>query len=400
MKKLLMLGATHFQIPAIKYAKEAGYHVITADYKPNNPGHKFGDEYHNVSTTDKEEILKLSKKLKIDGILSYASDPGAPTAAYVAEKMDLPGNPYESVLTLQRKDLFRKFLKEHNFNVPESASFPSIEKAKEFGDELIAKEGSIIVKPVDSSGSKGVTRVDNFNDFEMAFMYAKDFSMSGEVVVEEFLEKKSYQMDGDGFVWDGKLAFSCFGNQHNDLECHPHVPVGISFPYVASDVIQEKARTQIDRIIQLLDMKVGGLNIEFITDRNDEIYLIEIGPRSGGNLIPEVIKYATGVDLIAYSVEGALCKDCSNLKQSPTTGFYSSYILHSRKQGKVKEILIKDRVKSKIREQNILIEKGDVVDKFDGSHHTLGTFILEFNNRNSMIEMMDEMHKHIFVEVE
>ena len=95
-----MLGASHFQIPAIKYAKEAGYKVITADYLPNNPGHKYSDKYYNVSTIDKESVLKLACELNIDGILSYASDPGAPTAAYVAEKLNLPGNPYKSVKIL------------------------------------------------------------------------------------------------------------------------------------------------------------------------------------------------------------------------------------------------------------------------------------------------------------
>ncbi|MEX1211389.1 MAG: ATP-grasp domain-containing protein [Balneolaceae bacterium] len=399
MKKILLLGATHFQIPAIKYAKEAGYYVITADYKPDNPGHKFGDEYHNVSTTDKEAILKLSEKLNIDGILSYASDPGAPSAAYVAEEMNLPGNPYDSVQILQRKDLFREFLAKNNFNVPESASFSSKKKAKEFGKELIKKRNSIIVKPVDSSGSKGVTRVKDFSDFESAFSHALSFSISGKVVVEEFIQKKSYQMDGDGFVWDGKLAFSCFGTQHNDLECHPHVPVGISFPYVENQDIQHKARIQIDRIMQLLDMKVGGLNIEFIINEEDEIYLLEIGPRSGGNLIPEVIKYVTGVDLIAYSVEGALGKDCSDINQIPTNGYYSSYILHATLDGEFQGVEISDDIKRNIVQQEIMVQKGDRVQKFAGSHHTLGSFILKFDSHDKMVKKLDKMNNYIKIKL-
>lgn len=399
MKKILMLGATHFQIPAIKYAKEAGYYVITADYKPDNPGHKFGDEYFNVSTINREEILKLSEELNIDGILSYASDPGAPTAAYVAEKMNLPGNPYDSVLTLQRKDLFREFLEEHKFNVPESDSFSDIEKAKEFANELFSKRKNIIVKPIDSSGSKGVTSVEDFIDFDKAFLHAQNFSLSGKVIIEEFIQKKSYQMDGDGFVWNGKLAFSCFGTQHNDHECHPHVPVGISFPYVANETIQEEARKQVDRIMHLLDMKVGGLNIEFITDESDEIYLLEIGPRSGGNLIPEVIKYATGVDLIAYSVEGALGKDCSDLNQIPTNGYYSSYILHAIQDGIVKDVVISDDIMNKIVQENIMVENGDIVEKFSGSHHTLGTFIMKFDNHDEMLKKLDNMNKHIKIDI-
>ncbi|MFH5886167.1 acetyl-CoA carboxylase biotin carboxylase subunit family protein [Halalkalibaculum sp. DA3122] len=397
MKKILMLGASHFQVPAIKYAKEAGYYVITADYKPDNPGHKFSDEYHDVSTIKKDEILKLSSELNIDGILSYASDPGAPTAAYVSEKLGLPGNPYKSVLTLQRKDLFRRFLKQHNFNVPESDSFKGLTNAKEYAAYLLDNFENIIVKPVDSSGSKGVSKLSAIDKFDAFFEKAKDFSLSDQVVIEQFIEKRSYQMDGDGFVWDGHLSFSCFGTQHNDYECHSHVPVGISFPYVESEEIQKRARKQIDRIMSLLDMKVGGLNIEFIIDQADNIYIIEIGPRSGGNLIPEVVKYATGVDLIKYSVEGALGKDCSDLKQVDTKGFYSSYILHARKTGTAEKIVIDDEIVPHIVEQNIMVEKGDKVQKFDGSHNTLGTFILKFKDHQEMINKLDEMHKYITV---
>ena len=92
-KKILFLGATQFQIPPIVYAKEQGHHVITADYLPENPGHKYADEYHNVSTTDMEAVLKLSESLNIDGIVAYASDPAAPTQAYVGNKLGLPSQP-------------------------------------------------------------------------------------------------------------------------------------------------------------------------------------------------------------------------------------------------------------------------------------------------------------------
>ena len=106
-----------------------GFYTVTCDYLPENPGHKFADEYYNVSTTDKEAVLSLAKKLQIDGIVAYASDPAAPTAAYVAEKMGLPGNPYESVKILTEKDLFRDFLHNHGLNCPKAHGYTSCEEA-------------------------------------------------------------------------------------------------------------------------------------------------------------------------------------------------------------------------------------------------------------------------------
>lgn len=393
-----MLGGSHFQVPAIKYAKEAGYYVITADYLPNNPGHKYSDEYHNISTTDNVEVLKLAEKLKIDGILSYASDPGAPTAAYVAEKLSLPGNPYESVRILQRKDLFRQFLKSNGFLVPISETFNNINNAKDFAIERL-KFNPIIIKPADSSGSKGVTKLDKIENFNFVYELAQKYSLLKLVVIEDFIEKATYEMDGDGFVWEGKLAFRCFGNQHNDIECNPYVPMGISFPYIQEKELQDKAHKIIESILTKLDMKVGGLNIEYLTDKNGNIYILEIGPRNGGNLIPEVIKYSTGVDLIAYAVEGTLGKDCSDLKMVESKGYYSSYILHAQRDGIVKEIIISDEIKPLIVKQNILVKTGDTAQKFNGSNNTLGTFILKFNSKDAMLQLMDNMPNHLSVEL-
>ncbi len=393
-----MLGGSHFQVPAIKYAKSAGYHVVTADYLPNNPGHRYSDEYFNVSTIDEKKVLALSKKLKINGIVSYASDPGAPAAAYVAEKLSLPGNPYDSVKILQRKDLFRGFLKENGYLVPESSAFYNLNDAKAFALDRL-NHNAIVIKPADSSGSKGVTKLFDIDNFDVSFNSAMSYSIAKIVVIEDFIEKVIYEMDGDGFVWQGKLAFRCFGNQHNDLECNPYVPMGISFPYIQNKELQQKAHDIIESILTKLNLKVGGLNIEYLTDKDGNIFILEIGPRSGGNLIPEVIKLSTSVDLIAYSIDGALGKDCSDLKMVETDGFYSSYILHSKESGKVKSIIIKDEIRSKIIQENILTKPGDDVMKFNGSNNTLGTFILKFNNQEEMVFYLDRMTDYISVQV-
>jgi len=131
-----------------------------------------------------------------------------PTAAYVSDKMNLPGNPYESVKILQRKDLFRKFLKENEFLVPESQAFSGIDEARYFAAKrLIIK--SIVIKPTDSSGSKGVSKVTSIESFDNAFEDAMKYSISKTVVVEDFIEKAIYEMDGDGFVWNG-VSFCLF----------------------------------------------------------------------------------------------------------------------------------------------------------------------------------------------
>ncbi|MFK2823438.1 acetyl-CoA carboxylase biotin carboxylase subunit family protein [Arcobacter sp. YIC-80] len=393
-KRILFLGGSKFQIPPIKYAKEQGHYVITCDYLPENPGHKFANEYHNVSTTDKEAVLELAKKLNIDGIVAYASDPAAPTQAYVGNKLGLPSNPYESVEILARKDLFRNFLEEHNFLVPKSRSFYNLEDAKDWLDELTFP---IIVKPVDSSGSKGVTKVEKKEDVNNAFEYALSFSREKKIVLEEFFVRDGYQVAGDGFVVDGILVFRCWANEHFDKLCNPLVPIGESFPSIMNDYTLEQCHSETQRLLDLLNLKMGALNFDFHYNKNGDFSFLELGPRNGGNLIPEVIKYSTGIDLVKYTVDSALGLDCSDLIMRDTKGFYSSYMLHSITDGIVKDIWYSDEIKKNIIEEVIDVKVGDNVYKFDGSNHTLGTMIMKFETKEEMLEKMDNMEKYLKV---
>lgn len=397
MKRILFLGGAPTQIPPLKYAREQGHYVITCDYLPENPGHKYADEYHNVSTTDKEAVLKLAEQLKIDGIVAYASDPSAPTAAYVAEKLGLPGNPYKSVEILARKDLFRSFLAENGFNVPRSQSFYTLDEAKAWLDEIGVPA---FIKPVDSSGSKGVTNLKNKDHLAEAFQHALQFSREKKVVVEEAIVRSGHQVAGDGFIVDGELVFRCWADENFDDLCNGLVPIGQSFPTSHPKEWLDIAHAESQRLLTLLGMKTGALNFDFLFDQDGKFYFLELGPRNGGCQIPEVIRYSTGVDLIKYTVDAAIGLDCSSLSMTPSKGYWSSYMLHSLKDGVFKEVYLSDRAKKYIVEQAIYVKPGDKVFKFSGSHHTLGTMILQYSTLEEMMDMLDKMEKDIRVIVE
>ena len=109
-RKILLLGGSAAQLIAIEKAKELGYYTVLCDYLPDNPGQYIADSFHLVSTTDKEAVLEVAKREQIDGIVAYSSDPAAPTAAYVANAMNLPGMDYNVVRHFCEKQLFREFL--------------------------------------------------------------------------------------------------------------------------------------------------------------------------------------------------------------------------------------------------------------------------------------------------
>ena len=396
-KKLLMLGASSFQIPCIKYAKSEGYHVITCDYCPDNPGHKYSDEYHNVSTTDLQLVLKLARKLEIDGILAYASDPAAPTAAFVAEKMGLPGNPYKSVKTLSEKDLYRSFLRLNKFNTPWYGGFNTL---KDFSSSSSQFTYPVIVKPVDSSGSKGISAVNDFWEMDKAITHAIQFSRSNRFIVEEFIEKKYPQLDGDIFVHNGKIIAYYLGDQRNDVAINPFVPSSINYPSLLPDFIHDKIKSELQRAIDLLKIKFGGFNIEVIVDEKDEIYLIEIGARNGGNCIPDIIKCASNVDMIKMSVDASMEVEPKILNRKNIEKFYTSYVIHSNKDGKFKSVKLDDSISQYVLDIRLMVKEGGDVYKFNGSNCTVGVGLLEFPNLNVRNKMMDKIEELIAVELE
>lgn len=397
IKTILFLGASPTQIPPLRYAREQGHHVITCDNLPHNPGHALAHASYNVSTTDKEAVLELAQRLNIDAVVAYASDPAAPTAAYVAEKMGLPGNPYQSVLTLARKDLFRAFLKNHGFNVPQSQSFYDREQARCWLQEIGIPA---FIKPVDSSGSKGVTCLTDLAKFDQAFDHALDWSREKMVVVESQIVRARYQVAGDGFMVGGQLVFRCWADEHFDKLCNGLVPIGQSFPTSHPKKWLQIAHEQSQRLLTLLGMKTGALNFDFVFSEKGDFYFLELGPRNGGCLIPEVIRHATGTDLTRYTVDAALGFPCTGLAMEICQGYWSSYMVHALEDGIFKEVKISERIKPKIIETNIFIKPGERVEKYLGSNGTLGTMILKFDSMAEMLDMMDNMERDIIVIVQ
>ena len=398
LKKILLLGGSSYQISSITKAKELGYYAITCDFLPNNPGHKYANEYYNVSTTDKEAVLALARKQRVDGILCYASDPGAPTAAYVAEKMGLPGNPYESVEILSNKELFRDFLKSNGFFTPKAKAYSCAVDAKK---ELSEFRLPVIVKPIDSSGSKGITLLREPDKLEDQAIEALKHSRAGRFIVEEYIECDGYQVGGDGFAVNGKLVYCCFNNQHFEEGApNPYIPVSISYPCAKPEQLQRKIQSEAQRLFDLLKIRSGAFDMEFRVTKDGNVYIVEIGARCGGNLRPQMAKYATGVDIVEYSIKAAMGEDCSDLTMRETIGLWANYKVNSKTGGRLKELWIDEGFKSSnIVESHIYFEPGDEVPQFTGSGGILGIIIAKFGNAGEMFDKLRRMDEYVRVEV-
>lgn len=400
MKKILLLGGSRYLLPVIKSAHELGLYVITCDYLPDNIAHKYSDEYVNVSIIDKEAVLEVAKKLEIDGIMSFATDPGVVTAAYVAEKLGLPyGGSYESVSILQDKGRFRSFLTEHNFNVPHAKSYKNLEDALRDTDFFT---WPVIVKPVDSAGSKGVTRVDDKNELRRAIEYALDFSHCDQFIIEDFIEKKGCSSDTDSFSIDGKLVATTFSSQRFDVQSdNPYAPMAYSWPSTFSREHEDELTSEIQRLLTLLDMQSSIYNIETREGVDGKAYIMEVSPRGGGNRLAEMIRYASGVDMIKAAVQVAVGLQIDKVEQPQYDGSWAEYVLHSRIDGKFKELWIEpDFAANNVIEVDLWVTQGEEIHSFTAANFSIGTVVMKFASQEELESKLSSMERYIKVIVE
>jgi biotin carboxylase len=382
-KKMMLLGGLRYLLPVIKAAHEQGYYVITADYQPDNIAHKYSDKYCNVSIVDKEAVLKAALNHRIDGIMSFACDPGVVAASYVQNQMGLPSfGPFESVEILQNKDKFRAFLTEHGFNVPKAKGFHSMEEALA---DLSWYNYPVMVKPTDSAGSKGVTRVDMEEDLRPALEYAFNHSIKGNVIVEDFLEKKGCSSDTDSYSEDGQLKFVSFCAQRFDLNAtNPYTPAAYSWPSTFTPEEESYLTAEIQRLITLLGMNTCVYNIEVCVATNGKPYIMEVTPRGGGNRLCEMLRYATGVDMITAITRAMVGDVPQPIEQEPYNSHWAEIILHADKSGLFDSLEIDENLPAEIVERDLWVKHGDKVDGFEGANNAIGTLVLKFNNAKDL----------------
>ena len=398
-KKIMLLGGLRYLLPVIEAAHKLGYYVITCDYIPDNIAHKYSDEYVNVSIIDKEAVLAVAREKQIDGIMSFAVDPGVVTVAYVQDKMGLPAfGPYESVCILQNKDRFRDFLAKHGFNVPQAKGFSSVEEAM---SEKYWYPWPVIVKPTDSAGSKGVTRVDRLEDLEAALQTAFDHSLSGRVIVEEFIEKAGCSSDSDCFSVDGELKFVSFSAQRfDDNAPNPYTPSAFSWPSTFTKEQEAELTSEIQRLLTLLAMRTSVYNIETRIGANGKSYIMEVSPRGGGNRLSEMLRFATGVDLITNAVRAAVGDEVVGIEQKDYDGHWAEVVLHSGNSGRFQSLdIAPDFAEKHVKQVDLWVKPGDEVRAFMGANDAIGTLVLCFDTEEELVSALKDVDNWMTIKI-
>lgn len=302
-KKLMILGASQLQLPAIIRAKEMGLYVIVIDKDKNAVGANYANEFYEISTIDIEKIINKAEELKIDGIMTLATDMPMRSVAAVANKLNLIGITKDTALKATDKALMRDCLKKNNVPVPH---FFKVNSLKEYNKAVSKIKNKFIVKPTDSSGSRGVFLIDDINDkksIEDAFEYSKKHTKSGELLVEEFMEGPEVSVE----------TLSVEGNVHIiaitdkfTTGAPRFIEMGHSQPSILSEDIQNKVKVIAIDAVNALGIKYGAAHTEIIIT-NDGPKIVEIGARLGGDYITtHLTPLSTGIDIVGCCIKIAL----------------------------------------------------------------------------------------------
>jgi biotin carboxylase len=386
---VLFLGASHQQLAPIQYARRAGYRVVTCDNRPDNPGHALADEWHAVSTTDRDGVLALARRIGADAIVCYASDAGAPTAAYVAQALGLPGNPLQAVETLTDKARFRALQRAHGHFLPAHVVVAAAQLADPALGERIARDVGLpaVVKPVDASGARGVAKVATAQGLAPAIADALAHSSAGRAIVERQVLPRGYQVCGEGFLVDGKLVFHAFANEH--FVPGQVVPIGESFPSMFDAATVAAGADALQAVLADAGLRQGPINFDLMFADTGEVFVIEIGPRNGGNRMPEAVLESTGVDTIAATVEAALGRPV--VLQAGPTRFRATYSIHSRRDGVLASIAYHPALRPHILDERLFVAPGEAVSAFTMGNRMLGNLLLAFDDYDHMLAMLDAM---------
>ena len=402
-KTILLLGGSDFQVSAIECAKRLGLRTVLCDYLPDNPGQYVADVFYQKSTTDQELMLEVARAEKVDGVLSFCSDVALPSAAYVAEQLGLPTNPLPSVEVLSKKQLFHPYLAEHGFACPHIVSFSVGTDSAEVIELTKELSGPIVIKPTDSSGSKGVTRLDQREAslITAALEAASEYSRNGVLVAEEFIEYEyPHLIGGDIFVKDGRIVFWGLMSCLRDNEVASLVPVGKAYPAGLSPAQEQAVHEQLQALVTSLGLRFGEMNIEVIIGRGGTPYILECGGRAGGNMIPLELTDVSGIDLVEANVRFAMGDTSMDLAFDGGDRVISTYVLHADRDGIFQGVDFSPEIEPHVYRKMIHAHPGDQVERLTNGAKAFGQVFLRFDSTEQMWDMLDHIKEHIRVRLD
>lgn len=396
MKKIMILGASILQLPAILKAKDIGLQVIAVDMDRSAIGFSYADICLDISTLDIPKVVEAARKYEIDGIMTLASDMPVRTVAAVAKELNIVGISEDTALKATNKALMRECLRKDNVSIP---NFFIVNSFDEYLNKLAHVGDKVIVKPADNSGSRGVFLLDNINNMELvqyAFNYSKKYSRNGDILIEEYME--GFEVSVETISVDGQINIIAITDKLT-TGAPRFVEMGHSQPSILSRNIQKEISKITIEAINSIGIKNGPAHTEIIVTAEGP-KIVEIGARLGGdNITTHLVPLSTGIDMVNSCIKIAL-GEVPDLTKKYTKGAAIRYI--DSKPGRiisikgVEEAKLIDGVKEVILVKSI----NDIIHEISNSSDRIGFIIAQGNTLQDAIQICEKAMKNIKIEIE
>lgn len=392
MKKLMVMGAGIYQVPLIKKAKEMGIETIVVSIPGNYPGFAIADRIYYENTVDYEKVLEIAKKEQIDGIVTAGTDVAVITIGKVCEEMGLSGIGFEAAKIASNKILMKQKYEEYGVR---TARFRQLH----FTDDVLEKtkglQFPLIFKAVDSSGSRGIIRVNSKEEFEQARLIVKENSKTDSYIVEEFIEGKEF--GAQAFVYHGKVQFIL---PHGDyvFQGDTGVPIGHYAPYDLSEEQLEDTRNQLTKAIAAMHLDNCAVNADFIM-KDGKTYVLELGGRSGATCLAELVSIYYGYDYYEKLILAALGEDLEFPQEQANPN--ASMLLRSEKDGIITKIADGNEPGDDgLVEVQFDYKVGEAVKKFHVGPHRIGHIITKGETLEQAVHTLEKAMEKIQITVE
>ena len=320
MKKLAIIGANESLECFYKQAKKLGYYLIGIAYEKGAVCKKYCDKFYPISFADKDSVLEVCKTENIDGITSFSLESALPTVIYVAQNMGLVSNSFECAKKLENKFTMRKCFTAAGIPNPLYKLVKTTMDLDEI-DMLFP----CIVKPVDSGGSQGVTKVNDRKELHNAFQRAIKYSKNGGVIIEQFVDGREFSVEyisHNGNHYHLQITDKVTSGEPYFVELAHHQPAQISVE------LMSRMKNMVEKALTVLDIENSASHTEIKLDSKGDLYIIEVGARMGGDYITsDLVRLSTGYDFVKGVIDLALDDfETPQFNKTKYTGvyFYSS----------------------------------------------------------------------------
>lgn len=390
-KKIMILGASELQLPAIKKAKEMDLFTIVVDMDKNAIGKKYSDVFYPISTLDYINVLKVAQDEKIDGIMTICSDRPMPIIALVGEKLGLNTISYETSLKATNKALMRKVLQDKNVPIPKfyiCNDYASVERAV----KLIGKK--VIIKPSDNSGSRGIHIYDGEGNLKSISDYTFKYSSNNCVLVEEYMQGSEVSVET--FSIDGIVHVIQVTDKITTEEPY-FVELGHIEPSLIGGKLLEDIKKVAIQAVKAIGITEGPAHVE-IKVTSDGPKIVELGARLGGDHITtDLVPLSTGVNMVEANI-------CMSLNQKPNLNITKNkgacIMFFNPPIGKIKNISGLDFLKKDKIEYKLMVGIGDRIKSIKSSNDRVGYIITHEENAYKSKKKCEQYMKLVKFEVE